>query len=154
MTRECAAAKDRKYSHGAVDGGPWSRRRFAGDRPSRRKGHRGGDAVAVFPVRAQSVLRQMHRRGLTGIRCPCQSRLAPCDINGEPAAPGFPDLDRASDRPEHFSLPTADSTLLLPMMRFGSRRVQAPEIAESNRLIECGNGLEGAPNSVSAGDRA
>jgi len=82
-----------------------------------------------------------------------QSRPAPCDINGEPAARGFPDLDRASDRPEHFSLPTVDSTLLLPMMRFGSHWVQAPEIAESNRLIECGNGLGGAKFSVGRGSR-
>jgi hypothetical protein len=45
--------------------------------------------------------------------------------------------------PEHLSLPTVDSTLFMPMLRFGSRWVQAPEIAESNRLIECGNGPGG-----------
>jgi hypothetical protein len=39
----------------------------------------------------------------------------------------------------------------MPMMRFGSRWVQAPEIAESNRLIECGNGLGGAKFRVGRG---
>jgi hypothetical protein len=55
--------------------------------------------------------------------------------------------------PEHLSLPTVDSTLFMPMLRFGSRWVQAPEIAESNRLVEYGNGLGSAKFRVGRGSR-
>jgi hypothetical protein len=55
--------------------------------------------------------------------------------------------------PPHISLPTVDSTLFMPMLRFGSRWVQAPEIAESNRLIECGNGPGSAKFRVGRGSR-
>jgi hypothetical protein len=55
--------------------------------------------------------------------------------------------------PEHLSLPTFDSTLLHADDAVRFSWVQAPEIAESNRLIECGNGLGGAKFRVGRGSR-